>query len=95
MLALTRDIETVAHRDNGNARVAEAHQYQRRAQFYADFVQAENSMGFHADQEAARILAHAIDYARKGQSVLSGLTVGGAHPPPAPPTLVSPGTPPR
>jgi len=40
---------------------------QRRAQFRSDFVNAENSMGFHAPQEAARILGEAIDYARQGQ----------------------------
>ena len=40
---------------------------QRQAQFRADFVNAENSMGFHAPQEAARILAEAIDYARQGE----------------------------
>ncbi len=96
VLALTRDIAVVAARDSGSARVAEARQYQRRAQFFTDFVEAENSMGFHADQEAARILAHAIDFARKGQVVLGGGTVGPGHRPPAPPTLVSPGTaPPR
>ena len=27
-----------------------------------DFVEAENSMGFHAPQEAARILGEAIDF---------------------------------
>ncbi len=96
VLALARDIELAVRRDSGSARVAEARQYQRRAQFYADFVEAENSMGFHADQEAARILAHSIDFARKGQSVLSGGTVGGGHHPAPPPTLVSPGSsPPR
>lgn len=42
-------------------------QLQRKAQFRLDFVAAENSMGFHAPQEAARILAEAIDYARQGQ----------------------------
>jgi nitrite reductase (cytochrome c-552) len=40
---------------------------QRKAQWRLDFVHAENSMGFHASQEAARILAEAIDYARQGQ----------------------------
>ncbi len=40
---------------------------QRKAQFRFDFVAAENSMGFHAPQEAARILAEAIDYARQGE----------------------------
>ena len=39
----------------------------RKAQWRLDFVAAENSMGFHAPQEAARILAEAIDYARQGQ----------------------------
>jgi hypothetical protein len=29
-------------------------------------------MGFHADQEAARILGRAIDYARRGQIALAG-----------------------
>ena len=29
-------------------------------------------MGFHADQEAARVLAKSIDYARRGQMALRG-----------------------
>jgi nitrite reductase (cytochrome c-552) len=40
---------------------------QRSAQFRLDFVYAENSMGFHAPQEAARILGEAIDLARQAQ----------------------------
>ena len=44
--------------------------FQRKAQFLTDFVEAENSMGFHAPQEAARLLGHAIDYARQGQVIL-------------------------
>jgi nitrite reductase (cytochrome c-552) len=39
----------------------------RKAQWRLDFVSAENSMGFHAPQETARILAEAIDYARQGE----------------------------
>jgi nitrite reductase (cytochrome c-552) len=45
---------------------------QRRAQWRVDFVNAENSTGFHAPQEAARILAEAIDYARQGQVAVLG-----------------------
>jgi len=45
---------------------------QRKAQFRFDFVAAENSMGFHAPQEAARILAEAIDYARQGEIAAIG-----------------------
>jgi nitrite reductase (cytochrome c-552) len=32
-----------------------------------DFVAAENSLGFHAPQELARILGKTIDHARQGQ----------------------------
>jgi nitrite reductase (cytochrome c-552) len=44
---------------------------QRKAQWRLDFIAAENSMGFHAPQEAARVLAEAIDYARQGQLAAS------------------------
>jgi len=43
---------------------------QRQAQFRVDFVESENSTGFHAPQEAARIVAEAIDLARQGQLAL-------------------------
>ena len=39
----------------------------REAQFRLDYIWAENSLGFHAPQESARILAEAIDLARQGQ----------------------------
>ena len=52
------------------AGLEEARAFQRRAQWRLDFVNAENSMGFHAPQEAARILAEAIDLARQGQILL-------------------------
>ena len=35
-----------------------------------EFVESENSNGFHAPQEAARILGEAIDYLRQGQIAL-------------------------
>ena len=44
----------------------EALDYQRKAQWRLDYIAAENSMGFHAPQEAARILGESIDYAWKG-----------------------------
>ena len=47
--------------------LAPARALHRHAQWRLDFVAAENSMGFHAPQELARILAEAIDYARQGQ----------------------------
>ena len=33
-----------------------------------DYISSENSKGFHADQEAARILAESIDYSRRAQA---------------------------
>ncbi|HEX4954591.1 MAG TPA: ammonia-forming cytochrome c nitrite reductase subunit c552 [Thermoanaerobaculia bacterium] len=50
-----------------DAQLAGARELQRQAQWRLDFVAAENSMGFHAPQEAARILGEAADYARQGQ----------------------------
>ena len=50
--------------------LAKAQDFQRKAQFYLDFVEAENSTGFHAPQEAARILGQSIDFSRKGQMAL-------------------------
>jgi nitrite reductase (cytochrome c-552) len=45
----------------------EAMDLQRKAQWRVDFINAENSMGFHAPQECARILGESIDFARQGQ----------------------------
>ncbi|MBI4178873.1 ammonia-forming cytochrome c nitrite reductase subunit c552 [bacterium] len=50
--------------------LAAARGHQRRAQFYLDFVEAENSTGFHAPQEAARILGESINFSRMGQNAL-------------------------
>jgi nitrite reductase (cytochrome c-552) len=58
-----------------------AQRLQRRAQWRLDFVAAENSMGFHAPQEAARVLGEAADYARQGQIVLLGGSVSGGSVP--------------
>ncbi|NNE42632.1 MAG: ammonia-forming cytochrome c nitrite reductase subunit c552, partial [Gemmatimonadetes bacterium] len=50
-----------------DAELKPALEMQRKAQWRLDFIAAENSMGFHAPQEAARILGEAADYARQGQ----------------------------
>ncbi len=55
---------------SSSAQLAAARKLQRQAQLRVDFVNAENSMGFHAPQEAARILGEAIDFARQGQLAL-------------------------
>jgi nitrite reductase (cytochrome c-552) len=40
---------------------------QRKAMWRLDFISSENSKGFHADQEAVRILGESIDYSRQAQ----------------------------
>ncbi len=50
--------------------LASARDFQRKASFLIDYVEAENSTGFHADQEALRVLTLAIDYCRRGQIAL-------------------------
>ena len=70
VLELTRRIATVSARDSAAAGLADARRAQLYSQFLVDFVEAENSMGFHAPQEAARLLAHALDQARRGENAL-------------------------
>lgn len=60
-----------------DADLKESLELQRKAQWRLDFVAAENSMGFHAPQEAARILGEAADYARQGQVAAMRATSNG------------------
>jgi nitrite reductase (cytochrome c-552) len=77
LVALIGDIKAARERGAADADLAEARKLQRRAQFMLDFVEAENSTGFHAPQEAGRILAESIDYARQGQLTLRTSRWGG------------------
>jgi len=70
LVALIGDLKAARAAGRSDADLAEARRLQRRAQFMLDFVEAENSTGFHAPQEAERILAESIDYARQGQLAL-------------------------
>jgi nitrite reductase (cytochrome c-552) len=67
LVELINDIKKKKADAASDTDLAEARQYQRKAQFYLDFVEAENSVGFHAPQEAERILAESINFCRKGQ----------------------------
>ena len=93
VLQLTNAIGRAAEADSTNPTLQEARSYQRRAQFLTDFIEAENSMGFHADQEALRVLGKAINFARLGLAALYGeeLEVG-APTAPAPMQTVTPPT---
>jgi nitrite reductase (cytochrome c-552) len=54
----------------------ELEELQRAGQWRLDYVAAENSMGFHAPQEMARILAESIDLSRQAQVKAAQLTGG-------------------
>ena len=69
VVALIGDLKRARARGQ-NAALSEAQTLQRQAQFLLDFVEAENSTGFHAPQEAARVLGQSIDLARRGQLAL-------------------------
>ena len=48
---------------------------QRKAMWRLDYISSENSKGFHADQEAVRILGESIDYSRQAQAAAYRLGV--------------------
>jgi nitrite reductase (cytochrome c-552) len=68
---------------------------QRAAQWRLDFVAAENSMGFHAPQELARILAESIDLSRQAQVKALLAATGPDSSPTAPAAPAPPIAPPR
>jgi nitrite reductase (cytochrome c-552) len=76
LMALIADIKAARAAGVPDAELEAARKAQRRGQFYLDFVESENSNGFHAPQEAARILGEAIDYFRQGQVSLRPLKAG-------------------
>jgi len=67
LIDLINDIKIAKEGGASDTDLEEARDYQRRAQFLLDFVEAENSMGFHADQEAVRMLGQSINFSRLGQ----------------------------
>jgi nitrite reductase (cytochrome c-552) len=66
-VGLIKAMATALKNGATDTRLDAARELHRKAQWRVDFVNAENSMGFHAPQEAARILGEAIDYARQGE----------------------------
>ncbi len=73
LVDLIDDIKAAKEAGATDEQLAEAWEHQRHASFYVDYVEAENSSGFHADQEAARILGESINYSRLGQVSLAKL----------------------
>ena len=75
IVALIDAIQAAKARGATAAQLAPALSSQRKVQWRLDFIAAENSMGFHAPQEAARLLGEALDYARQGE--VAAVTAGG------------------
>ncbi len=84
--ALMDMMDTVVQAKSGGAteaQLAPALDLHRKAQWRLDFIAAENSMGFHAPQEAARVLGEAADFARQGQvAALAAMAAPPAQPAP-------------
>jgi nitrite reductase (cytochrome c-552) len=78
LMALIADIKGAAAGGASQAQLDEARKYQRKAQFLLDFIEAENSSGFHAPQEAARLITLSIDYTRRGELALRAVQPGAA-----------------
>jgi nitrite reductase (cytochrome c-552) len=70
LVDLIKDLKTAKAAGKTDEDLSAPQTFQRKAQFYLDFVEAENSTGFHAPEEAARILGESIDFSRKGQIAL-------------------------
>jgi nitrite reductase (cytochrome c-552) len=84
VVELIKDIEG-AQGKASEADLNAARNFQRKAQFFLDYVEAENSMGFHASGESLRILTESANAARLGQLALRGYR--------QPPPIRAPGLP--
>jgi nitrite reductase (cytochrome c-552) len=67
LVELINDLKAAHASGMSAGELAKAQDFQRRAQFFLDFVEAENSIGFHAPQECTRILGESINFSRQGQ----------------------------
>lgn len=73
LMDLIADLKRAREAGANDSQLAKARDFQRKAQFYLDMVEAENSTGFHAPQEAMRILTESTDFSRRGQIALRGV----------------------
>ena len=90
-LAALNAITEAKQRGASNEVLDAARKLHRQAQWRLDFISAENSMGFHAPQESARILAEAIDFARQSEMTAKlGVTPTAPAPTPTPEVAPTP-----
>ena len=83
LVELIESIKAAAAAGATEEQLRPARTLQRKAQWRADLINAENSMGFHAPAEALRILSESIDYARQGVTEVARLGPATAPAPPA------------
>ncbi len=67
LVAMLDAVKGVKEAGASEAQLGPILEQQRKSQWRLDFVAAENSMGFHASQELARILAESIDLSRQAE----------------------------
>lgn len=79
-VGLVGDIEQALKNGATDEQLKDARQLQRQATYRVDFINAENSMGFHAPQEAARILGESIDYAQQGRLAVTRISTAPSMP---------------
>jgi nitrite reductase (cytochrome c-552) len=77
MLDAIREAESAGATDE---QLAPIFDLQKKAMWRLDFISSENSIGFHADQEAMRILGESIDYSRQAQVLALRLRAPAAPP---------------
>jgi nitrite reductase (cytochrome c-552) len=73
LMDLIKDLKQAHQAGKTEEQLVAARDFQRKAQFFLDFVESENSMGFHAPQETARLLALSINNSRQGQAAVREL----------------------
>lgn len=67
LVELIDDLKAAKDQGMGEEKLKAAQQHQRKASFLIDFVEADNSAGFHAGHEEARLLTIALEEIRRGQ----------------------------
>lgn len=67
LISYIKKLETL----QDHPQIGKLRKIQRDAQFYFDYIEAENSAGFHAPQESARIMIKSLNLIREGESILS------------------------
>lgn len=82
-VAMTEMLDAILEAEAAGAtaeQLAPIFELQKKAMWRLDFISSENSKGFHADQEAMRILGESIDYSRQAQAAALRLRAPDAPP---------------